>query len=195
MDLDIPAGRLTALAGPSGSGKSTLLRLIAALDRPTTGTVTADGIELGGLSEAARRRWRRRRLGFVFQDPAANLFSYLDVSTHLRMAMRLHRSDPSELSEMTKSLEIDQWLELRPVQLSSGQQQRVALAMAAVGDPAVVVADEPTAELDAYSAAPAIDTLVRLRDRGSTVVVSTHDPELIRQADHVFRLDHGHHRS
>jgi ABC-type lipoprotein export system ATPase subunit len=189
IDLEVRSGSLTVLAGPSGSGKSTLLRIIAAIDRPTEGAVTIDGIEIGGMSDSARRRWRRIRLGFVFQDPAENLLHYLTVADHLDLASRLRGSGAS-WHDLADHLEITPLLDELPERLSSGQQQRVALAMAAVGDPAVVVADEPTAELDQASAWLAIDTLRALSDRGSTVVVSSHDIDVIRSCDVVHRLEH-----
>lgn len=189
IDVDVTAGSLTVLAGPSGAGKSTLLRIIAALDRPTEGSVAVDGMEIGGVSERARRRWRRRRLGYVFQDPADNLLPYLTVRQHLSMAAGIRGHGGTGL-ELAERLEVAELLTERPERLSSGQQQRVALAMAAVGNPTMVVADEPTAELDQTSAVLAIDTLLALRESGSTVVVSSHDTDVIRRADAVFRLEH-----
>ena len=189
IDIDVASGSLTVLSGPSGAGKSTLLRIIAALDRPTEGSVTVDGVEIGGTSERARRRWRRRRLGYVFQDPSDNLLPYLTVREHLAMAAGIRGHGGTGL-ELAERLEVTELLTERPERLSSGQQQRVALAMAAVGSPAMVVADEPTAELDQTSAVLAIDTLLVLRDTGSTVVVSSHDADVIRRADVVFRLEH-----
>lgn len=192
VDLEVGAGSLTVLAGPSGSGKSTLLRIIAALDRPTEGSITVEGIEIGGMPERDRRRWRRSRLGYVFQDPADNLLPYLTVREHLETAARI-RGRGGDGLDLAATLEVGELLTERPERLSSGQQQRVALAMAAVGRPALVVADEPTAELDQTSAVLAIDTLLALRDTGSTVVVSSHDSDVIRRADIVHRLEH--HRS
>ncbi len=192
IDLEVETGSLTVLAGPSGAGKSTLLRIIAALDRPTEGSVSVEGIEIGGLSDRGRRRWRRSRLGYVFQDPSDNLLPYLTVREHLEMAAGI-RGRGSDGLDLADRLEVTELLTERPERLSSGQQQRVALAMAAVGGPALVVADEPTAELDQTSAVLAIDTLLALRNSGSTVVVSSHDSDVIRRADAVHRLEH--HRS
>ncbi len=189
VDLTVVRGSLTVLAGPSGAGKSTLLRIIGAMDRPTEGSVTVDGVEIGGLSDRARRRWRRRHLGYVFQDPAENLLPYLSVAEHLDLATQI-RGTRSAWKDLARHLEIDPLLDERPERLSSGQQQRVALAMAAVGDPAIVVADEPTAELDQASAWLAIETLRALITAGSTVVVSSHDADVIRASDAVHRLEH-----
>lgn len=189
VDLTVARGSLTVLAGPSGAGKSTLLRIIGAIDRPTEGSVTVDEVEIGGLSDRARRRWRRRRLGYVFQDPAENLLPYLSVAEHLDLATEI-RGTRSNWANLARHLEIDPLLDERPERLSSGQQQRVALAMAAVGDPAIVVADEPTAELDQASAWLAIETLRALITAGSTVVVSSHDVDVIRASDTVHRLEH-----
>jgi putative ABC transport system ATP-binding protein len=189
IDLEVRPHTLTVLAGPSGAGKSTLLRIIAALDRPTEGAVTVEGVEVGGMPERSRRRWRRTRLGYVFQDPAENLMPYLTVREHLEMAARIRGSgdDGGSIAEL---LEVAELGDEHPERLSSGQQQRVALAMAAVGGPALVVADEPTAELDQTSAMLAIETLTTLRDNGSTVLVSSHDSDVIRRADVVHRLEH-----
>lgn len=189
VDLSVETGSLTVLAGPSGAGKSTLLRIIAAVDRPTEGAVTIGGLEIGGMSDRARRRWRRRRLGYVFQDPADNLLPYLTVADHLDLAAQL-RGGGAGWRELANHLEISPLLGELPERLSSGQQQRVALAMAAVGDPTVVVADEPTAELDQASAWLAIDTLRALSSTGSTVVVSSHDADVIRSCDAIHRLEH-----
>lgn len=189
VDLTVTRGTLTVLAGPSGAGKSTLLRIIGAIDRPSEGSVTVDGVEIGGLSDGARRKWRRRRLGYVFQDPADNLLPYLTVGEHLDLAAQI-RGSGHDWRGLAEHLEIDPLVDEIPERLSSGQQQRVALAMAAVGDPAVVVADEPTAELDQASAWLAIDTLRALTAAGSTVVVSSHDADVIRACDAVHRLEH-----
>lgn len=184
-----PAGKITVLAGPSGSGKSTLLRVMAGIDQPDHGSVSVAGSDLTAMRPGQRRRFRRTHLGFVFQDPAANLLGYMTVLEHLDMAgkLRCRGADRSLLDH----LEITELADELPSHLSAGQQQRVALAAAVTGNPDVVLADEPTAELDSQSAGLAIDTLRRLRDLGTTLVVTSHDPEVVEVADAVIRIERG----
>jgi ABC-type lipoprotein export system ATPase subunit len=189
VDAAAEAGMITVLAGPSGSGKSTLLRIMAGIDVPDEGRVSVVGRELTAMGHRARRRFRSRHIGFLFQDPAANLLSYLTVQQHLDMTGRIRRARPAD--DLLSSLEIDQLADEYPAHLSAGQQQRAALAAAVVGEPDVILADEPTAELDTQSAHLAVATLGRLRDLGATLVVTSHDPEVIAAADRVIRLDHG----
>jgi putative ABC transport system ATP-binding protein len=162
---------------------------MAGIDVPDEGTVKIAGRDLTRMGAGARRRFRSRHIGFLFQDPAANLLSYLTVREHLEMAGKIRRSKPSP--ELLGQLEIETLADEYPGRLSAGQQQRAALAAALVGDPDVILADEPTAELDTQSARLAVATLTRLRDMGATLVVTSHDPEVIEAADSVIRLDHG----
>ncbi len=189
VDAVAIAGQITVLAGPSGSGKSTLLRVIAGIDEPDEGTVEVSGRNLTAMSARARRKFRSRHMGYLFQDPAANLLSYLTVSQHLEMAGRIRRSLPDH--DLLTRLEIDMLADEYPARLSAGQQQRAALAAAVVGNPDVILADEPTAELDSQSAHLAVTALSRLRDMGVTLVVTSHDPEVVEVADRVIRLEHG----
>ena len=182
-------GKLTVLAGPSGSGKSTLLRVLAGIDQPDHGTVHIAGKDITAMKPAHRRRFRKTHLGFVFQDPAANLLSYMTVLEHVEMAGHL-RCREADLA-LLDHLEISELAGQMPVQLSAGQQQRVALAAAVTGKPDVVLADEPTAELDTQSAGLAVETLSRLRDLGTTLVVTSHDPEVLSVADEVVRIERG----
>ena len=182
-------GEMTVLAGPSGSGKSTLLRIMAGIDTPDEGAVWLAGKDLAQLSPRARRRFRSRHIGYLFQDPAANLLSYLTVWEHLELAGEVRAGVPRE--DLLDHLDIADLRDEIPVRLSAGQQQRAALAAAVVGHPEVVLADEPTAELDTQSAHLAVATLTRLRDIGATLVVTSHDPEVIATADRVIYLEHG----
>lgn len=182
-------GEITVLAGPSGSGKSTLLRLMAGIDQPDHGTVTIADTNIAGLSSRERRKFRRKHIGFVFQDPAANLLGYMTVKEHLEMAAAARGVKANY--QLLTHLEIDDLAEELPHRLSAGQQQRVALASAVTGDPDVVLADEPTAELDTQSAGLAVEALTRLRDLGATLVVTSHDPEVVQIADRVIRIEHG----
>jgi ABC-type lipoprotein export system ATPase subunit len=189
VDAVAESGQITVLAGPSGSGKSTLLRVIAGIDRPDTGRVEVAGNEMTAMSAGARRRFRSRHMGYLFQDPAANLLSYLTVWEHLVMAGKIRGATPTR--DLLAHLEIEDLADEHPVRLSAGQQQRAALAAAMVGDPDVILADEPTAELDATSAHLAVTALARLRDLGATLIVTSHDPEVLGVADRLIRLEHG----
>lgn len=189
VHAEAEAGEMTVLAGPSGSGKSTLLRLMAGIDVPDEGTVAVTGRDLTAMSARARRKFRSRHIGYLFQDPAANLLAYLTVWEHLEMAGRIRRSIPSR--ELLAQLEIESLADEYPARLSAGEQQRAALATAVVGNPDVILADEPTAELDSQSAHLAVATLSRLKDMGVTLVITSHDPEVMDVADRLIRLEHG----
>jgi putative ABC transport system ATP-binding protein len=177
--------------GPSGSGKSTLLRILAGLDSPTEGSVEVGDAWLSRMSARKRRAVRRRVIGFVFQRPSDNLISYLTVAQHMELAAGIRGAGRSEIDEMLDALGVAHRTRNRPHQLSGGEQQRVAFAQAAIGAPALVVADEPTAELDSESAAAMIALLGHMAEQGSSIVVATHDPDIATAADHVVRLDEG----
>jgi ABC-type lipoprotein export system ATPase subunit len=189
VDIEASSGEITVLAGPSGSGKSTLLRVMAGIDRPDQGSVEIAGSNIVEMSARQRRRFRKKHIGFVFQDPAANLLGYMTVVDHLKLAART-RHTSVDLT-LLDHLEIPELADELPSHLSAGQQQRVALAAAVTGSPDVVLADEPTAELDTQSAGLAVEALTRLRDMGTTLVVTSHDPEVVDIADRVIRLEHG----
>ncbi|MGH8915929.1 MAG: ABC transporter ATP-binding protein [Acidimicrobiia bacterium] len=189
VDAGAEPGEITVLAGPSGSGKSTLLRVMAGIDSPDAGTVHVAGHDLTAMSPRGRRRFRSRHIGYLFQDPAANLLSYLTVWEHLEMAGRIRGAKPKR--EVLAHLEIETLADEYPARLSAGQQQRAALAAALVGDPDVILADEPTAELDSVSAHLAVSTLAALRDLGATLVVTSHDLAVVQVANRVILLDHG----
>lgn len=189
VDASAAAGEMTVLAGPSGSGKSTLLRVMAGIDEPDHGSVHIAGTDLFSLSAASRRRFRRRHIAFVFQDPAANLLSYMTAVDHLKLAARTRKAKVD--LGLLEHLEIAELAGERPAHLSAGQQQRVALAAAMTGGPDVILADEPTAELDTQSAGLAVEALTRLRDLGATLVVTSHDPEVVNVADRIIRIEHG----
>jgi putative ABC transport system ATP-binding protein len=185
--------RLTVIAGPSGSGKSTLLALMAALDRPDSGEVYVGGTVLSQLSTRARRQWRRRRVGVVLPQPSDNLTARLDAVGNLRWAAGLRGTELSAsaldagLDEVGLSGAATSALH----ELSTGQQMRLAFACAVAGRPDLVVADEPTASLDAATSASLTELLARLVVDGVTLVVATHDPGLVAAADDVIRLEHG----
>ncbi|EWC59888.1 putative ABC transporter ATP-binding protein [Actinokineospora spheciospongiae] len=189
VDLDVPASGITVLAGPSGSGKSTLLRVLGLIDRPTAGTVVLDGADVGGLSHKRRRALRRDRIAMVFQAPPDNLIGHLSVGGNLRAA--------AESAGRETDLGVLEWLGIpgtrswRVEALSGGQQQRLAFGCALARSPSVVLADEPTSQLDSASALLVLDVLTGLTERGVPVVAASHDSELVDRADRVVRLREG----
>ena len=189
IDAEFRSSRVTAVIGPSGSGKSSLLRILAVLDRPTEGSAIVGGID---IAEAGSRALRglRRRVGYVFQRPADNLISYLTVEQHLHAVARL-RKTTVDVPGILGPLGLATRAGHRPEELSGGEQQRAALAQAIVGDPLLVIADEPTAELDSVTSEGLLGLLTELPKRGLTVVISTHDPAAMAIADDELRLHHG----
>ena len=195
IDAVIPAGRLAAVTGPSGSGKTSLLRIVAALDRPTAGRAEVTGHALHELSAARLRRLRRRHIGYVFSRPEQNLSAHLTAREHLRLAARfrrLRRVDAGEQSaDLLDRLGLADRADSLPRQLSGGEQQRLAFAQALIGRPGLVVADEPTSELDSATTAELLAAVGELTVSGTTVVVATHDPLVAAAADQVIHLRSG----
>jgi putative ABC transport system ATP-binding protein len=195
IDATFPAAAVSAVVGPSGSGKSSFLRILAAMDRATAGRVAVGGTELTGLSVSGLRRMRRTLLGYVFQRPADNLIPYMDLTEQLMHAARLRglprRTAASQLDELLGALGVGDRRHHLPRQLSGGEQQRVAFARAVIGDPPLVVADEPTAELDAESGQALLATVRELASRGTAFVVATHDQAVVEAADRTLYLRHG----
>jgi putative ABC transport system ATP-binding protein len=191
VNVDAAAGSVTAVTGPSGSGKSSLLRIVAGLDEPNHGTVEVAGVRLDAATRRSRRRFRRSQVGLVHQRASDNLISYLTVEEHLYLAARLRGRGREGIENLVRAVGLERRLSNRPSQMSGGEQQRLALAQAVVGNPVVVLADEPTAELDRSSADDLIELLSSLGARGIAVLVATHDPYVAAAADRVFRLDHG----
>jgi ABC-type lipoprotein export system ATPase subunit len=191
VDADVERGRLTAVAGPSGSGKSSLLRVLAGLQRPTAGEVEVEGTDLGRLRAAPLRRLRRRAMGIVLQDPADNLVDYLPAAEQVELAAGLRGADPAETEGLLDTVGLAERARSYPAELSGGEQQRVAFAAAAIGGPALLLADEPTAELDAAAGDGLVETMRSLVARGATLVVASHDPAVIAAADHVVELRDG----
>jgi len=194
VDLDIEAGEFTVLMGPSGSGKTTLLNLIGALDVPTSGTVTVDGQLLADLKSGKRSDLRLERLGFVFQS--YNLIPVLTAFENAEFVLLL-RGTPAEerrqrVLETFKAVGLEGLENRRPNELSGGQQQRVAVARAIVGKPALVLADEPTANLDSKTSGELIELMKTLNaDHGVTFLFATHDPSVMAAAKRVIRLVDG----
>ena len=192
IDLEVPDGQCLAIVGPSGSGKSTLLGLIAGLDAPTSGRIIVDGVDITALDEDALATLRGRRIGFVFQ-----FFHLIPSLTALENVMvPLEIAGAADAAARARALVADVGLSDRidhyPAQLSGGEQQRVAIARALANDPALVLADEPTGNLDSATGRHIIEILLDVnRRRRTTLVLVTHDSELARQADVVVRLRDG----
>jgi putative ABC transport system ATP-binding protein len=194
INLDIESGDFVALMGPSGSGKTTLLNLIGGLDAPSGGSITVGGERIDQFSENALARWRSGHVGFVFQF--YNLLSTLSARKNVELPLLLTR-----LSAAQRRQRADIALQLvgladravhKPAELSGGQQQRVAIARAIVSDPALLVCDEPTGDLDRQSAAEVLTLLQQLnRDHGKTVIMVTHDPKAAEFARRILYLDKG----
>ncbi len=194
VSMTIEPGEFVVLAGPSGSGKTTLLNLLGGLTRPTDGRVWIDGTDITELSERKLARLRLERLGFVFQ--AYNLLPVLTALENAEFTLLLRDVPPEERRERVEKLferiGIAGLEDRRPGKLSGGQQQRVAVARAVVGEPALVLADEPTANLDTATSTALIDLMAELnRDLGTTFVFATHDTRLMDRARRVVRLVDG----
>jgi putative ABC transport system ATP-binding protein len=191
ITLHVPPGSYMAILGPSGSGKSTLLALMAGLDRPTTGKVFLDGVELGALGEDARARLRAEKVGFVFQS--FHLISTLTARENVQVPLELKGQDPGRRAEeLLERVGLGDRGHHYPAQLSGGEQQRVAVARAFSHRPRLLFADEPTGNLDAATGAKVIELLTELnRETGTTLVLVTHDPELAARARRVIRLRDG----
>jgi putative ABC transport system ATP-binding protein len=193
VDLEIPRGAVTALIGPSGSGKSTLLRLLACVDRPDSGTIAVGGVDVTRLARRDRTRLRRQRLGYLFQAPADNLVDYLTVREHLRLATQLRGmpADDAVGDALLDRLGLAGRADHLPRQLSGGEQQRAAIAFNALGPPALLVADEPTGQLDHSTVDSVLDALGALAETGVAVIAATHDPAVTRRADLVVHMRDG----
>jgi putative ABC transport system ATP-binding protein len=194
IDLEVPEGQFLALMGPSGSGKTTLLNLIAGIDRPTAGSVRVAGTEVGSLSEGALARWRSRSIGFIFQF--YNLIPVLTALENVSLPLLLERLSKRERRDRAltalKVVGLADRASHTPRQLSGGQEQRVAIARAIVADPRLLVADEPTGDLDAKSAEEILTLMETLnRDFKKTIVMVTHDPRAAQRAAVQRHLDKG----
>jgi putative ABC transport system ATP-binding protein len=194
LSLEVPEGEFVALMGPSGSGKTTLLNLIAGIDRPTSGKVIVAGTDVGALSEGALAKWRSRNVGFIFQF--YNLIPVLTAVENVELPLLLTKLSKSQRREraMTalKVVGLADRSKHYPRQLSGGQEQRVAIARAIVADPAVLVADEPTGDLDARSAEDILTLLATLNSEfKKTIVMVTHDPRAAERAHIERHLEKG----
>ena len=194
VDLAVDPGEFVAMAGPSGSGKTTVLNMLGGLTRPTRGKVWVDGLELSALPDRRLARVRQNHIGFVFQS--YNLLPMLTAMENAEFTLLLQGVPARERRERVLGLFHEIGLEgmehRRPLKLSGGQQQRVAVARAVLGEPALVLADEPTANLDSTTAEALLDVMQKLnREKGTTFVFSTHDPRVMKRAGRLIRLVDG----
>ena len=194
ITLDIREGEFLALMGPSGSGKSTLLNLIAGIDRADSGAITVGGIEITALSETELAHWRANNVGFIFQFynlmPVLTAFENVELPLLLTGLSKRERREHVEVA--LKVVGLADRMDHYPGQLSGGQQQRVAIARAVVTDPAILVADEPTGDLDRVSAREILDLIGRLNtESGKTIIMVTHDPRAAERAHLIKQLDKG----
>ena len=194
VDLDIEPGEFTALIGPSGSGKTTLLNLIGGLDEPSGGSIVVDGKDLAQMSAAERSKMRLERIGFVFQ--AYNLIPVLSAFENAEFVMMMMGASASErearVMQTLKDVGLEGMEHRRPNELSGGQQQRVAVARAIASQPAIVLADEPTANLDSHTGTELVEMMRRLNEEeGITFIFATHDPKVMDRAKRVVTLVDG----
>jgi len=192
--LDIPSGEFLALMGPSGSGKTTLLNIIAGIDRPSGGQVSIDGVDIAAMTDRQLTHWRNQHIGFVFQS--FNLIPVLTAYENVELPLLLTRLKKAERKEHVETalrlVGLQDRMKHYPRQLSGGQEQRVAIARAIATDPTLLLADEPTGDLDAHSAEEVMNLLARLnREFGKTIVMVTHDPRAAHHASKIRHLDKG----
>lgn len=192
VNISVERGEFVAIIGTSGSGKSTLLNMLGGLDRPTSGSVRVDKFELGRLSDEDLTVFRRQRIGFVFQN--YNLVPILNVYENIVMPIQLDGKKPDErfIQEAAELLGLEKKLDNMPNMLSGGQQQRVSIARALASKPAIILADEPTGNLDHKTSDEVIELLrVTSQKFGQTIVMITHNPEIASQADRCIRIEDG----
>jgi putative ABC transport system ATP-binding protein len=194
LDLDVPEGSFEALMGPSGSGKSTLLNIIAGLDRPSSGSVMVAGAELTKMSDGELAKWRSQTIGFVFQS--FNLIPVLTAAQNVELPLLLTSLSGAErkrrVATALRVVGLEDRMEHYPRQLSGGQEQRVAIARAIVNDPKIIVADEPTGDLDRKSADDVLTLMEKLnKELGKTIFMVTHDPAAAERAGVQRKLDKG----
>ena len=194
IDLTVQEGEFLAVMGPSGCGKSTMLHLMGGLLTPTKGRIIVDGEDLTAASDSRRTDIRRRKIGFVFQR--FNLFPTLTAEGNLRLAERIHANgaeDPDRRREILRMLKLEDKMHHKPLELSGGEQQRVALARAVVNRPAIVLADEPTGNLDTENSALVLKMFRELNDRfNQTIIMITHNPEAAAACQRIIQMRDGH---
>ena len=195
VNLSVSEGEYLAIMGPSGCGKSTLLHVVGGMLQPTSGKVIIAGDDLTSMTDAERTNLRRRKIGFVFQR--FNLFPTLTAEGNLKLAERIYNksngSDPSRRREVLRLLRLEDKMHHKPLELSGGEQQRVAIARAIVNRPALLLADEPTGNLDSENSEVVLDMMRGLnKEFGQTIVMITHNAEAAARADRVIKMRDGH---
>ena len=191
VSFNIAAGEWVALMGPSGSGKTTLINILGGLDTLTAGSVVVDGVDLAKLNENALVRYRAEKIGFVFQQ--FHLVPYLNAVENVMLAQYFHSTtDEAQAADALRRVGLGERLAHLPSQLSGGEQQRVAIARALINEPKLILADEPTGNLDEANERIVIDLFRELHKSGHTILMVTHDPDIARQADRRIELAHGH---
>ena len=194
VNISVPRGAFAIIMGPSGSGKSTLLYLLGGLDRPTSGDIIVDGTSLGGMDENARAVYRRNKVGFIFQSynlvPSMNALD--NVTFPLRFASVPAKERNQRALHLLQMVGLENRARHKPTELSGGQQQRVAIARALINNPSLIVADEPTGNLDSRSGFQLMELLADLHAQGRTIIMVTHDPRMQKFATHLIYLMDGH---
>lgn len=195
ISLEIKEGEFVAIMGPSGCGKSTLLHLLGGLLSPTSGSILIDGEDLSKVSDAQRTDIRRRKIGFVFQR--FNLFPTLTAEGNLKLAEKIHTknggSDAANRREVLRLLRLEDKMHHKPLELSGGEQQRVALARAVINSPAIILADEPTGNLDTENSQIVLDMFRELNEKyNQTIIMITHNPEAAAVCSRIIRMRDGH---
>jgi putative ABC transport system ATP-binding protein len=195
VSLSVEAGEFVAIMGPSGCGKSTLLHLLGGLLSPTSGSIVIDGEDLAKVSDAERTDIRRRKIGFVFQR--FNLFPTLTAEGNLKLAEKIHSgngsSDGVNRREVLKLLKLEDKMHHKPLEMSGGEQQRVALARAVINSPAIILADEPTGNLDTENSQIVLDMFRKLnKEFNQTIIMITHNPEAAAVCSRTIRMRDGH---
>lgn len=196
VTFEIGKGAFAAFVGPSGSGKSTILNILGCLDHPSSGQLIVDGTEIGKLDRHAAARFRGEHLGFIFQD--FNLVPVLTAYENVEYPLLMVQGWPAEkrrerVTAMLEAVGMKEQMHKRPDQMSGGQKQRVAVARALVGEPKLVLADEPTANLDHHTAYIILNLMKKMRDElGTTFIFSTHDTKIMNEAEITFTLEDGH---
>ena len=194
VDADVAAGEFIAITGPSGSGKSTLMHILGCLDSPTSGSYRLDGEDVSSLSGKRLAHVRNRKVGFVFQT--FNLMPRLTVEENVALPLKYRGGVPraerrARALRLLERLGLDQRIGHRPDELSGGERQRVAIARALVGQPAILMADEPTGNLDSHAGAEVLKTFAELHAAGHTIVLVTHDPGVAARAERVIQMSDG----
>jgi putative ABC transport system ATP-binding protein len=192
VNIQVRRGEFASIVGPSGSGKSTLLHLLGGLAHPTHGRILVDGVELSSSQDAERTRVRREKIGFVFQR--FNLLPTLSVRGNLEIVSQIHGNGlaRSRIAELLDVVGLPHKIEMKPLDLSAGEQQRIAIARALVMSPAILLADEPTGNLDSHNSGHILDLFRDLNRRlGQTIVMITHNPEAAQRSDRIFEMRDG----